>query len=327
MKYDSIDNSDTSYPIDKSDTDNKLSSLLPPLWSSVKRLNKKNYDYNYRNKAYIINVWDYLQRMTLYKYLIENLYHCEFHNNDNDHYYSFNDGMNGHYRDSDSNVEDIINPGNILWGLVLQHGWQYSSGRLQLNKNNSLYLSSSSSSQSFTSESTMIDYNAWWGDMNYYLSVIPYLGAMEAGLVPRIMIESIHKHHHSHHYDDDDDDVKHDNNNDNDKINSLFCRSYDDCKAVIDPWIQFFQLLNKTSDSCSSSSSSSSSNTATFHSKSSKMLVEKDNNNNNGNDNNNNINNNDSKGKIESLYFHDFKTPIADLIDFNLTDGRILIYA
>lgn len=36
--------------------------------------------------------------------------------------------------------------------------------------------------------STYIDPAAWWADMNYYLSVVPYLGAVEAGLAPKIAV-------------------------------------------------------------------------------------------------------------------------------------------
>eukprot|EP01035_Chromulina_nebulosa_P017478 gene17478-23030_t len=61
------------------------------------------------------------------------------------------------------------NSKNILWGLPLQHSWQYVTGRLFSSDND-----------------TTIDVKAWWGDMNYYLSIIPYLGAVKAALLPTL---------------------------------------------------------------------------------------------------------------------------------------------
>jgi len=35
----------------------------------------------------------------------------------------------------------------------------------------------------------LISPDAWWADMNYYLSVIPYFGAMEANVAPQITLK------------------------------------------------------------------------------------------------------------------------------------------
>jgi hypothetical protein len=58
---------------------------------------------------------------------------------------------------------------NPLWGLVFQLHWQSSTGRLG-------------------SVEGRIDPDAAWGYGNYTLNVIPWLGAVEAGVVPRLEI-------------------------------------------------------------------------------------------------------------------------------------------
>jgi len=55
---------------------------------------------------------------------------------------------------------------NLLWGLDLQFQWQNRSGRLPRGANGE------------------IENDAWWAAMNYYLSIVPYLAAMNIGVVP-----------------------------------------------------------------------------------------------------------------------------------------------
>lgn len=58
------------------------------------------------------------------------------------------------------------NLGNILWGLEIQREWQVISGRQK------------------SKPSIRIDENAWFADINYFLTVVPYLVAMKSGLLP-----------------------------------------------------------------------------------------------------------------------------------------------
>ncbi|UJR21209.1 hypothetical protein I4U23_024306 [Adineta vaga] len=58
------------------------------------------------------------------------------------------------------------NASNILFALPSQFGWQFHSNRL------------------FTNGTLNISSNSWWASANYYLSVIPFLAAMDAGLIP-----------------------------------------------------------------------------------------------------------------------------------------------
>jgi len=60
------------------------------------------------------------------------------------------------------------NLGNIYWGLPLQFEWQMVTGRLMANGTNHIAGIS------------------WWGCMNYYLSVLPYMGAVRAGFAPEL---------------------------------------------------------------------------------------------------------------------------------------------
>ena len=58
------------------------------------------------------------------------------------------------------------NASNILFALPSQFGWQFESNRL------------------FTNGTLNISASSWWASGNYYLSVIPFLAAMDVGLIP-----------------------------------------------------------------------------------------------------------------------------------------------
>lgn len=66
------------------------------------------------------------------------------------------------------------NTGNLLWGLPLQFSWQLTSGRLQVQTH---------PAKSRSVRSMKFSPASWWADMNYFLSIIPFLGAVNAGLV------------------------------------------------------------------------------------------------------------------------------------------------
>lgn len=61
---------------------------------------------------------------------------------------------------------------NPLWGLVFQHQWQFRTDRLGVD----------------TRRDGLIDPDAPWGYGNYTLSVIPWLGAEAAGVVPALPV-------------------------------------------------------------------------------------------------------------------------------------------
>ncbi len=58
------------------------------------------------------------------------------------------------------------NASNILFALPSQFGWQFDSNRL------------------FTNGTLNILTDSWWASANYYLSVIPFLAAVDVGLIP-----------------------------------------------------------------------------------------------------------------------------------------------
>ena len=66
----------------------------------------------------------------------------------------------------------VDNRHNPLWGLMFQHQWQYRTGRLGVT----------------TQADGVIDPDAPWGYGNYTLSVVPWLGAAAAGVVPDLPI-------------------------------------------------------------------------------------------------------------------------------------------
>eukprot|EP01039_Chlorochromonas_danica_P008687 gene8687-9571_t len=165
-----------------------LDKLLPPYYDEVKPLHRGFYPVNKKGE-FVVDVWDYMQRMSLYKYLLDNTRHC---------LWSDTTGANP--------LDQRYDFGNIVWGLPLQHGWQLTSGRL-LNEANSTYMS----------------HNSWWAAMNYYLSVIPYLGAVEAGIAPPIEIAN---------------------------TSAPFCTKAEDCADLVAQWTSFFSLLKATANSC-----------------------------------------------------------------------------
>ncbi|KAJ1397208.1 hypothetical protein B484DRAFT_472136, partial [Ochromonadaceae sp. CCMP2298] len=108
------------------------------------------------------------------------------------------------------------------WGLPLQHGWQYSSGCLGTAGND-----------------TQIDPSAWWADMNYYLSVAPYLGAAAADLAPPIVAAQPQT-----------------------PDSQRFCVQESDCAEVVKHWSDVFLSVNSTAESCDQGASASVSSSA-----------------------------------------------------------------
>jgi hypothetical protein len=122
----------------------QATAQLPPLWEEAVLLEDLPVG---PSGEVIVDPWVYTQRLGAMKSLIRTTTKhapCLFENKEEE---------------------------NVLWGLALQFGWQYSSGRLFTNTTN------------LTSRS-------WWADMNYQLMIIPLLGASAAGYpeVPPIAV-------------------------------------------------------------------------------------------------------------------------------------------
>ncbi|KAJ7341917.1 hypothetical protein JRQ81_007823 [Phrynocephalus forsythii] len=123
-----------------------FSDAFPPLWESAPGTFE---DYQRKGNAIVINPWNYRERLGLYKILL----------NASAKYFAGFGPNNG---------------GNILWGLPLQHGWQFRTGRLAdpipvtgCGHKDGDYL--------------CVSVQSWWACMNYYLAVIPFLGALDSG--------------------------------------------------------------------------------------------------------------------------------------------------
>ncbi|XP_073711879.1 liver-enriched gene 1, tandem duplicate 1 [Misgurnus anguillicaudatus] len=100
-----------------------------------------------------VNPWDYLQRMGLYKVLI---------NSTNPYMSSMGPGITE----------------NPLWSLPLQLGWKLRSGRLTDPTPSSI-----STCGLESSEPVCISPHSWYGCINYYMSVLPFLAAVHSGVV------------------------------------------------------------------------------------------------------------------------------------------------
>ncbi|KAM6185202.1 protein LEG1 homolog [Rhynchocyon petersi] len=124
-----------------------LSDLYPPLWEECPG---KFSDYSKTHGQYIIDPWKYTQRMGMYKILLTKTatYFQKF---------------------GEENVQ------NILWGLPLQHGWQYSTGRLADPTN--------VTNCGSAGNKLCISVDSWWADINYFLCALPFLAAVDSDIM------------------------------------------------------------------------------------------------------------------------------------------------
>ncbi|KAM9665214.1 LOW QUALITY PROTEIN: protein LEG1 homolog [Trichechus inunguis] len=125
-----------------------LSDLYPPLWVESPG---QFSDYRMKDGQYIINAWVYPQRMGMYKILLTQTAR----------YFE---------RFAPENEQ------NVLWGLPLQHGWQYHTGRLAdpTHRTNCGYESRNH---------LCISVDSWWADLNYFLCALPFLAAVDSGVM------------------------------------------------------------------------------------------------------------------------------------------------
>ncbi|NWS88919.1 LEG1H protein, partial [Toxostoma redivivum] len=126
----------------------------PPLWDLAP---ENLLDFPVKDNKIVISAWNYQERLGVYKSLL----------NASAKYFSAFGSQNS---------------GNILWGLPLQHGWQFRTGRLADH-------SGVTSCGYENGELLCLSVRSWWSCMNYYLAIIPFLGAVEAGLFEELPYE------------------------------------------------------------------------------------------------------------------------------------------
>ncbi|XP_069463597.1 protein LEG1 homolog [Ambystoma mexicanum] len=146
----------------------------------------------------IINPWLYTHRMGLYKILIKHT---------------------AKYFE----ILGLNNTGNLLWGLTLQHGWQFQTGRL-------------ADPSKFTTcghengNPLCASVYSWWACMNYDFSVVPFLAAAEVGIIDNWQ-DKMQLQPPEQFIDD-------------------FCNSITSCHAsrpeAMEKWVHFFKILKKT---------------------------------------------------------------------------------
>ncbi|OBS72019.1 hypothetical protein A6R68_13404, partial [Neotoma lepida] len=128
--------------------DSSISTLYPPLWEeSPEQLN----DYRLEDRKHIINPWVFTDRMGLYRILL----------NQTATYFA---------RYGPENEQ------NILWGLPMQFGWQYKTGRLADP-------TGGTDCGYEHGELLCVSVDSWWADVNYFLSVVPFLAAVDSGIL------------------------------------------------------------------------------------------------------------------------------------------------
>ncbi|NWI37937.1 LEG1H protein, partial [Picathartes gymnocephalus] len=138
----------------RSENDVSGEDVYPPLWDLAP---KNLLDFPVKDNKIVISAWNYQDRLGVYKSLL----------NASAKYF----GAFGPQ-----------NSGNILWGLPLQHGWQFHTGRLADP-------SGVTSCGYENGELLCQSVRSWWSCMNFYLAIIPFLGAVEAGLFGQLPYE------------------------------------------------------------------------------------------------------------------------------------------
>ncbi|NXR58864.1 LEG1H protein, partial [Rhadina sibilatrix] len=128
--------------------------VYPPLWDLAP---ENLLDFPVKDNKIVISAWSYQDRLGVYKSLLN---------------------VSAKYFDAFGPQ----NSGNILWGLPLQHGWQFHTGRLADH-------SGVTSCGYENGELLCQSVRSWWSCMNYYLAIIPFLGAVEAGLFGQLPYE------------------------------------------------------------------------------------------------------------------------------------------
>ncbi|NXY80855.1 LEG1H protein, partial [Alcedo cyanopectus] len=138
----------------QSENDATREDVYPPLWDLAPG---NLLDFPVKNNKIDINAWDYLQRLGMYKIMLNSTikYFATFGSK---------------------------NFGNVLWGLPLQHGWQFRTGILADPSNVTTCGYEDGDLQ-------CVSVRSWWSCMNYYLSALPFLGAVEAGLFGQLQYE------------------------------------------------------------------------------------------------------------------------------------------
>ncbi|NXK27693.1 LEG1H protein, partial [Arenaria interpres] len=138
----------------QSGNDATAEDVYPPLWDLAP---ENLLDFPVKDNKIVINAWNYRERLGVYKNLLSSS--AKYFTTFGSH-----------------------NFGNILWGLPLQHGWQFRTGRLADP-------SRVTSCGYEDGDLLCISVRSWWSCMNYYLAVIPFLGAVEAGLFGQLQHE------------------------------------------------------------------------------------------------------------------------------------------
>ncbi|CAO2628187.1 Protein LEG1 homolog [Lemmus lemmus] len=172
------------------------SDLYPPFWEeSPEQLS----DYRLQDGKHVIDPWVFTDRMGLYRIIL----------NQTATYFA---------RYGPENEQ------NLFWGLPLQFGWQYRTGRLAdpTGKTDCGYE---------PGNPLCVSVDSWWSDANYFLSVLPFLAAVDSGVLgitsdQFIILPPPHDQ-------------------------SKFCYSVSDCKELIgdtmDSWIAFFEYMKLSS--------------------------------------------------------------------------------
>ncbi|XP_055455416.1 protein LEG1 homolog [Psammomys obesus] len=128
--------------------DSGISALYPAVWEeSPEQLS----DYRSEDGQHIMNPWEVTERMGMYRILLKQTapYFARY---------------------------APENEQNLLWGLPLQFGWQYKTGRLA-DPTGMIDCSYE------LADHLCVSVDSWWADINYYLSVIPFLAAVGSGIL------------------------------------------------------------------------------------------------------------------------------------------------
>ncbi|XP_037056369.1 protein LEG1 homolog [Peromyscus leucopus] len=145
--------------------DTATKKMYPPFWDQV---SGEITEFPVKDNKTIINMWNYTDRLRMYKILITqtNKYFVQFGSN---------------------------NSGNVLWALALTYGKLYKTGRFSDPSNVSVCAYDAVSP-------SCVSFNSGWGGTNFFVIVLNFLAAVESKFLNNVSHEILllppenHKH-------------------------------------------------------------------------------------------------------------------------------------
>ena len=174
-------------------------AIVPPFWNST--YNLRDFPTGDDGKI-IVDAFNYTHRMAMYHELLSSIDHCLWNTNM-----------------IDVDGTEIEKAGSPIWGLIIQHGWQFYSDRLCIPDD--------------VSQGFVFGSDCWWGCGNYFFSIIPYFAAESLSLVPPLRAIA------------------------RESDQDFICHTVEECQskggdtgAAMEHWASLFKYVHQTKNDC-----------------------------------------------------------------------------